>query len=73
MSRIVAIGKRERIEGLSLAGVEIVAAEGEEEVRDAWNTIGRNVGVLILTHEAESILSECLISRDDLVWTRLPE
>jgi vacuolar-type H+-ATPase subunit F/Vma7 len=73
MSRIVAIGKRERIEGLALAGVEILPAEGAEAVRGRWNELEGNVAVVILTRDAESAVSDLLTSRGDLVWTRLPD
>jgi vacuolar-type H+-ATPase subunit F/Vma7 len=73
VSRIVAIGERERIEGLSLAGVEVIPAKETEEVRNAWNELGRDVAVVILTAAAESALSELLPLRPERIWTRLPD
>lgn len=73
MSRIIAIGERRRIEGLSLAGVEIIPVEGTEEVRKAWNELGRDVAVVILTPDAESALSDLLDSSAERIWTCLPD
>lgn len=72
MSAVVAIGEAHRLAGLALAGVDVRAAEDERAVRDAWEALGREVGLLILTRHAEDALRARLPEREDVVWVSLP-
>ena len=52
MARIVALGERDRLAGLQLAGVAVVPAETPTEVRAAWADIQGEAAVVILTPSA---------------------
>jgi vacuolar-type H+-ATPase subunit F/Vma7 len=73
MSRVVALGERRRLEGLSLAGVSLVAADGPEEVQAAWSRLEPDVGLVILTPAAEDALSDLFEARPDVIWTTMPD
>jgi vacuolar-type H+-ATPase subunit F/Vma7 len=72
VSLVVAIGEAHRLEGFALAGVEVRSAEDSPAVRDAWDRLGE-VGVVILTSQAEAALAGMLSDREDVVWVSLPE
>ena len=73
MAGVVAIGEAHRVEGFALAGVEVRSADGAKPVRDAWDALGPDVGLVILTPEAEAALGARLLEREDVVWVSLPE
>lgn len=52
MTRIVAIGEQDRVEGLVLAGVEVLAAPSAEAARAAWASLDDGVAVVVLTPAA---------------------
>ena len=56
MSRVVAIGERERVEGFGLAGAEVLVAEDAAAVQVAWDALGSDVGVALLTPAARAAL-----------------
>jgi vacuolar-type H+-ATPase subunit F/Vma7 len=71
MSRIVAIGEELKLAGYALAGVEVVAADGPEAIQAAWNRLGTDVGLVLVTAEAACGLPE-LAGRPDLLYVALP-
>lgn len=73
MSRIAALGERRRIEGLSLAGVQLFAAEDAAAARSAWMRLGDDVAVVILTRSAERALGDLLTNSAERIWTTLPD
>ncbi len=56
MSRIVAIGERERVHGFSFAGVSVAAADAADDVRAAWLGLPEDVELVILTAAAHAAL-----------------
>ncbi|MEV4129569.1 V-type ATP synthase subunit F [Nocardia sp. NPDC049707] len=58
MSAIVAIGEPALIEGYALAGVDLLPAEGADEVRRAWESLVRTTGLVILTAAAAAHLGD---------------
>lgn len=58
MSRVVAIGEAARLEGLVLAGVIIKVASEPQAVREAWDGLGDDVGLAVLTSTASEALDE---------------
>jgi vacuolar-type H+-ATPase subunit F/Vma7 len=56
MGRVAAIGEAVRVQGLSLAGVLILPAEGADEVRARWRDLPTDVEVVILTPRAQAAL-----------------
>ena len=57
MARVVAIGERSRVEGLALAGVQVVVAEEPAAVAAAWDSLGADVAVAVLTPAAAEALA----------------
>ncbi|MEU6017387.1 V-type ATP synthase subunit F [Streptomyces sp. NPDC047515] len=57
MGRVVAIGTRARVAGLSLAGVSVLVAEDPEAVRRAWQSVSDEVTLVIVTPAAAEVLS----------------
>lgn len=58
MSRLVALGERHLIEGLGLAGVTLVPADGAAAVLDAWLALDDDIDVVVLTAAAARALGE---------------
>ena len=56
MSRIVAIGERERVHGFSFAGVTVAVADDADVVRAAWRGLPDDVELVILTAAAHAAL-----------------
>jgi vacuolar-type H+-ATPase subunit F/Vma7 len=56
MGRVVAIGARARVAGLSLAGVSVFVAEDPEAVRRAWQSVSDEVTLVIVTPAAAEVL-----------------
>jgi vacuolar-type H+-ATPase subunit F/Vma7 len=52
VSKIVAIGDRHELEGLVLAGVELVPADTASDCVEAWSSLGAHVGLVILSAAA---------------------
>jgi vacuolar-type H+-ATPase subunit F/Vma7 len=50
--RVVAVGERSRVEGLALAGAEVVVGEDPADVRAAVAGLDDDVAVLLLTPAA---------------------
>ena len=71
MRRIVAIGSDCELAGYALVGVEVLEADNPGAVRRAWDDLGANVGLVLLTHEARRALPDRL-ERRDLLHVVLP-
>ena len=61
MSKVVALGSWADLAADALAGVEVVEAVDPEAVRRAWEEMGADVGVVILTAEARRALPDPLL------------
>ena len=73
MSRIVAIGERERVRGFALAGVHVAAADDAPAARAAWRELPADVGLVILTPEAHAALAvERLQQPNQRLWVGMP-
>ena len=72
MSRVVAIGERELVDGYGLAGVEVVAADEPAAVRRAFAEVAGDAGLLILTPATAAALAQRLAEPQPFVWVVLP-
>jgi vacuolar-type H+-ATPase subunit F/Vma7 len=72
MSRIVAIGEAAELGGYGLAGADVVDAPGPEDVRRAWEALGADVALVLLTPDARAALPES-VHADRMLWAVLPE
>ncbi|HSP08881.1 MAG TPA: V-type ATP synthase subunit F [Candidatus Dormibacteraeota bacterium] len=72
MGRIGALGDRHRIQGFAMAGVESFAADTEQDVAAAWQSLPSDLAVLILTPQAATVLADRLHERRDLLVAVLP-
>jgi vacuolar-type H+-ATPase subunit F/Vma7 len=71
VTRIVAIGQLESVEGYGLAGVELVPAAGPAQVQEAWAGLDAGVGLVLLTPEAAAELDARLAEAEDRLWVVL--
>lgn len=72
MSSIAAIGETHRVEAFVLGGVEVHAVEDDDAVREAWELLGPDVAVLIVTPRAAGALATVRDRRADLLWAVMP-
>jgi len=63
MARVAAIGESVRVQGLRLAGVIVLPAEGPEEARANWESLPPDVTVVVLTPRAAAALDGDLRTR----------
>ncbi len=54
------MGERARVAGFALAGAEVIPVEAPGAVVDAWNGLGSDVDVVVLTPAAAAALGELL-------------
>lgn len=71
MSRVVAIGSSLELAGYALAGVAVEEADEPVAARRAWDGLGNDVGLVLLTPGAALALSD-RSSRPDLLCVVLP-
>jgi vacuolar-type H+-ATPase subunit F/Vma7 len=55
---VAAIGALTLVRGFALAGALVLPAEEPADVRDAWRTLPREVGLVLLTERAAQALAE---------------
>jgi vacuolar-type H+-ATPase subunit F/Vma7 len=72
MSRVVAIGARQRLAGFALAGVEVRDAQTQTDARRELDAIEPDVGLVILTRDAAAALEGRPSQREDVIWVSLP-
>jgi vacuolar-type H+-ATPase subunit F/Vma7 len=73
VSAIVAIGERHRVEGFTLAGVRIVPVEDRAAARTAWQQLGAEVTMVLLTPRTREFLADLLPERLETIWTVIPD
>lgn len=56
MGTVAAIGARNQVSGLALAGVDVLVAEHPDDVRQAWRTLPGTVSLVIVTPDAAKAL-----------------
>jgi vacuolar-type H+-ATPase subunit F/Vma7 len=72
VSRVVAIGEKELVDGYGLAGVQVLPAADATSARRAYAEVEGDAGLLILTPAAEAALAARLADVRRLVWVVLP-
>lgn len=55
---VLALGEPALLAGYALAGAVVVAAEGPVEVRRAWDAVGDDVALVLLSPTAAEALAE---------------
>jgi vacuolar-type H+-ATPase subunit F/Vma7 len=73
VSAIVVLGERWRVEGFALAGVYVVPVEDRAATRAAWERLGAEVAMVLLTARARDDLADLLPLRSDTIWTLIPD
>lgn len=63
MGRVVVLGESVRVQGYALAGAITMVAEDDEEVRRAWNTMEKDVVLVVLTARAAAALGDAATAR----------
>lgn len=72
MSTAVALGRDHRLVGFALAGVRVVNAASEDEIARAWEHLGDDVGLVILSADAADTLRPRFTDRPDILTVELP-
>jgi len=72
MSAMAAIGRRERVRGFALAGVEVLPAADEAAARAAWAALPSGTAVVILTPDAQAALRVELAAAPSVLAAVLP-
>jgi len=72
MSAMAAIGRRERVRGFALAGVEVLPAADDAEARAAWAALPARTAVVILTPDAHAALRAELAAVPSVLAAVLP-
>ena len=72
MSRVVAIGERELVDGYGLAGVQVLPVADAASARRAFAEVENDAGLVILTPAAAAALGRRLAEARRLVWVVLP-
>ena len=70
--RVVAIGEQDVLAGYPLAGVELIAAADARAAQAAWDGLGDDVGMVLLTPASRRALDGRLDDRE-VLWTALPD
>jgi hypothetical protein len=70
--RAVAIGDPRRLAGFRLAGADVAAATDRASITAAWDGLGEDVALAILTPAAHGVLRERLEEKPHRVWVVLP-
>jgi vacuolar-type H+-ATPase subunit F/Vma7 len=60
MARVAALGEPLVVAGYALAGAVVLPAEGESQVRAAWDDLPEDVDVVLLTAAAARCLGQTL-------------
>jgi vacuolar-type H+-ATPase subunit F/Vma7 len=68
---VFAIGERERVRALALAGVRVVPADDAEAARTAWKELPEEFGLVILTTAAHEAITPS--EQDERLWVVIPE
>jgi vacuolar-type H+-ATPase subunit F/Vma7 len=68
---IFAIGERERVRALALAGVRVVSADDPEAARAAWEALSARPGLVILTTAARDAVAPS--EQGERLWVVIPE
>ncbi|MFD8544491.1 hypothetical protein [Streptomyces sp. NPDC059649] len=69
---MAALGEQVRVAGLALAGVTVLVAEEPDAVREAWQDIGEDMGLVILTPGAADVLGPEVCERVSPLTAVLP-
>jgi vacuolar-type H+-ATPase subunit F/Vma7 len=57
VASVAVVGEQLRVEGFSLAGAVVLAADDAAAVRSAWASLGPDVAVVVLTPRAAAALA----------------
>ena len=68
---IFAIGEREHVRALALAGVRVVSADDPDAARAAWGALPEEFGLVILTTAARDAVAPS--EKDERLWVVIPE
>jgi len=72
MNTVIALGATHALHGFALAGVTVVVATTEEEVRRAWRDLAPGVGLVIMSAAAAGVLSGEFDDRPNVLIAVMP-
>ncbi len=71
MSRIVALGERQKVVPFAMVGVEIISVSEAAAIRREWAGLGDDVGLVILTRSAAEELGRALHEPGHPLWAMM--
>lgn len=71
VGNVFAIGEREDVRALALAGVRVLPADDPEAARAAWEALPEGFGLVILTSAARDAVAPS--EQDERLWVVIPE
>jgi len=69
---VAALGEQALLEGFTLAGASLYAAETDDEVRQAWAALPERTGIVILTPRAANALGSAISAPHSPLTAVLP-
>ena len=72
MGTVVALGSGHALDGFALAGASVVNVTTDDNLVRAWEALGEDVGLVILSPEAGRILDSHLQNRPDVLTVVMP-
>ncbi|WP_084125573.1 V-type ATP synthase subunit F [Demequina sp. NBRC 110054] len=69
---VVALGERRVVGAFALAGARVTSAEDPDQVRAAWDALGPDVGLVLVTTEAAAALGEAIDTIDAPLTAVIP-
>jgi vacuolar-type H+-ATPase subunit F/Vma7 len=72
MSRVAVIGEPAGVRRWELTGVRVLTAEDADQVRSAWQSLGAEIQVVLLTQHAAGHLADQIADPGDRLPVVLP-
>ncbi len=69
---VVALGERRVVAAFALAGAQVRPAEDPGQVRAAWDSLGPDVGLVLVTAEAAATLGDAIDAIDAPLTAVIP-
>ena len=69
---VVVIGSQPQVVGFALAGARVLIAEDPDQIREAWQTLGDDVAVVLLTEAAAAVLADDRLHRRSTLSVVMP-
>lgn len=73
MSDVVVLGEEIRVRGFALSGADVVTAETEQDAIEAWNGLGDDIKLVIVTPAVAEALGQDVLDSGTSLVAVIPE